>query len=37
MMTAGALYDILCMRDHKNTDFTSHELNQLLSFFCLDN
>ena len=37
MMSAGAIYDLLCMRDQKNSNFTSDELNQLLSFFCLDN
>ena len=37
MMSAGAINDVLCMRDQKNTNFTSDELNQLLSFFCLDN
>ena len=37
MMSAGAICDVLCMRDHKNTNFTSDELNQLLSFFCLGN
>ena len=33
MMSAGAIYDVLCMREQKNTNFTSDELNQLLSFF----
>ena len=37
MILAGAINDVLCMRDQKNTNFTSDELNQLLSFFCLDN
>ena len=37
MMSAGAINDLLCMRDQKNTNFTSDELNQLLSFFCLNN
>ena len=37
MMSAGAINDVLCMRDQKNTNFTSDELNQLLSFSCLDN
>ena len=37
MMSAGAINDVLCKRDQKNTNFTSDELNQLLLFFCLDN
>ena len=37
MMSAGAINDVLCMRDQKNTNLTSDELNQLVSFFCLDN
>ena len=37
MMSTGAINDVLCMRDQKNTNFTSDELNQLLSLFCLDN
>ena len=37
MMSAGAINDVLCMRDLKNTNFTSDKLNQLISFFCLDN
>ena len=37
MMSAGAINDVLCMQDQTNTNFTSDELNQLLSFFCLDN
>ena len=37
MMSAGAINDVLCMRDQKNTNFTSDELNQVLFFFCLDN
>ena len=37
MMSARAINDVLCIRDQKNTNFTSDELNQLLSFFCLDN
>ena len=37
MMSAGAIIDVLCMRNQKNTNFMSDELNQLLSFFCLDN
>ena len=37
MMSAGAINDVLCMRYQKNTNFKSDELNQLLSFFCLDN
>ena len=35
MMSAGAINDVLCMRDQKNTNFTSDELNQLLSFAVL--
>ena len=37
MMSAGTINDVLCMRDQKNTNITSDELNQVLSFFCLDN
>ena len=37
MMSAGAINDVLCMRDQNNTNFTSDELNQLLSFLCLVN
>ena len=37
MMSAEAINDVLGMRDQKNTNFTSDELNQLLLFFCLDN
>ena len=36
MMSAGSIYDVLCMRDQKNTNFTSDELNRLLSLFCLE-
>ena len=37
MTSAAANYNVLCMRDHKNTNFTSDEPNQLLSLFCPDN
>ena len=32
MMSAGAIYDVLCMRDQKSTNFTSDELNQFFQF-----
>ena len=36
IMSAGAINDVLCMRDQKNTNFTSDELNQFFSVLIIN-